>query len=226
MSPMDASTDGASAALREWDVVLDFWFPEGRDLSIDATIHNEYWMWRMRGGADAEIIARFPEVTESAVRGDFEHWADDPYGRLALIIVLDQFPRSLWRDTPRAFAQDGKALTLALEGYENGHYGALETPWHKTVYNLPLVHCEGPDHLERVARAIGLAQEILSDAPAHLKPGYQFAAEQPVEAGKVIAAFGRHPHRNAVLGRESTPEEAAYIAKGRFPHLRMPQALS
>jgi uncharacterized protein (DUF924 family) len=208
--------------VREWQEILDFWFPEGNSLDVDARLHRDHWTWRMRGGADEAIVSRFTETTEWAAEGRFDHWADDPHGRLALIIALDQFPRSVWRNSARAFAQDERALALALEGYRNGHYAALETPWYKTIYNLPLGHCEGPDHLERLDLAIRLGREILEEAPAHLKPGYAFAAEQPVEVKKVIAAFGRHPHRNAALGRESTPAEQAYIAEGRFPHLRTP----
>ncbi|MBP1882433.1 DUF924 family protein [Sinorhizobium mexicanum] len=204
----------------DWNSILEFWFPEGTNLDVDAGIHRDWWLWRMRGGADAEIIARFTEITERAIRGEFDHWANDPHGRLALIVVHDQFPRSLWRDSPRAFAQDEKALALALEGHGNGHYEALETPWYRTFYNLPFGHCEGPDHLDRLDRVIALAEDILAKAPAHLRAGYAFAAEQPVEVRKVIAAFGRHPHRNAVLGRTSTPDEEAYLKEGRFPHLR------
>jgi uncharacterized protein (DUF924 family) len=206
----------------EWPGVLDFWFPARHQADFDLRTHNHYWMWRMQGGADDEIVARFTETTERAARGELDHWAGDAHGRLALIIALDQFPRSVWRDSPRAFAQDGKALALVLEGHSNGHYDALEMPWYKTVYNLPLGHCEGPGHLERLDRAIALALAILAEAPGHLRPGYEFAASQPVEGRTVIAAFGRHPHRNAVLGRVSTPEEEAYLAVGRFPHLRTP----
>ena len=204
----------------EWLEVLDFWFPEGRRLDVDASVHREHWMRRMRGGADGEIIARFTELTGLAAEGGLDHWRRDPFGRLALIIVLDQFSRSVWRDTPQAFAQDEKALELTLEGHANGHYEALEMPWFKTVYNLPLGHCEGPDHLARLDLAIALANEILASAPDHLKPGYAFAAEQPAEVRKVIAAFARHPHRNQALRRTSTPAEAAYLAEGRFPHQR------
>jgi len=206
--------------MSEFAPILDFWFPEGTDLAVDGMVHLGHWKWRMQGGADDAIIDRFSETTERAVRGEFDHWVSDPYGRLALIVVLDQFPRSLWRDTPQAFAHDRRALDITLEGHANGHYQALATPWHKTVYNLPLGHCEGPDHLERLDLAIELSQAILAEAPDHLKPGYEFSAQQPVEVRKVIAAFGRHPHRNATLGRRSTPQEEAYIAAGRFPHLR------
>jgi uncharacterized protein (DUF924 family) len=204
----------------EWQDVLDFWFPERLNPDFDAQAHRDYWLWRMRGGSDEAIIARFAEETEKAARGELDHWAEDPHGRLALIIVLDQFPRSLWRDTPRAFAQDGKAAALAMEGFSNGHYEALENGWYKTMCLIPLGHCEGPGHLDRLDRAIVLAREIHAEAPDFLRDAYAFAAEQPVEVLKVITAFGRHPHRNAVLGRVSTPEEEVYIAAGRFPHLR------
>ena len=85
---------------------------------------------------------------------------------------------------------------------------------------LPLGHCEGPDLLARIDRSIELGNKILAEAPSHLRPLYEFSAQQPVEHRKIIAIFGRHPHRNAVLGRESTPEELAYVEKGVFPHLR------
>jgi uncharacterized protein (DUF924 family) len=205
----------------EWEEVLAFWFPEGGD--VDAETHDRHWRWRMMGGADEEIIQRFSDLTVQAATGDLDHWAEDPRGRLALIIALDQFPRSLWRGTARAFAQDDKALALVMEGYEKGHYQALEKPWEKAVYNLPLGHCEGPDHLDRLDHALRLSQDLLTAAPEHLKGIYAFIAQQPVQVRKVIAAFGRHPHRNATLGRPSTPEEEAYIAEGKFPHLRTPE---
>jgi uncharacterized protein (DUF924 family) len=202
----------------ERDAVLDFWFPDGAGADLET--HRAYWEWRMRGGADAAIVERFSDTTERAARGALDAWAATPRGRLALVVAVDQFPRSVWRGTPRAFAQDPKALSLVLEGLENGHYDALATPWEKTFFTMPLGHCEGPDHLARLDRAIALARAIADEAPAHLRPLYEFSAQQPVEHRKVIAAFGRHPHRNRVLGRESTPAELEYLAKGVFPHQR------
>jgi uncharacterized protein (DUF924 family) len=219
---LEAGMQKMSGDVHEWDRVLEFWFPEGANLEVDTELHRQYWAWRMRGGADAEIIDRFAEVTEQAAAGELDHWAADSHGRLALVIALDQFPRSLWRDTPRAFAQDEKALAVALEGHGNGQYEALETPWYRTVYNLPLGHCEGPDHLARLDKGEALAIAILAMAPGHLCQTYEFALSQCEEVRKVILAYGRHPHRNAALGRESTPEEAIYIATGKFPHLRKP----
>jgi uncharacterized protein (DUF924 family) len=205
-------------AVNDRDAVLDFWFPAGA--GVDLAIHRQYWEWRMRGGAHTAIVQRFSEITEHAACGELEAWARTPRGRLALVVVLDQFSRSVWADSPRAFAQDAKAVALVLEGIANGNYDALETAWEKTFYIIPLGHCEGPGHLERLDLAIELARAVLDAAPAHLKPMYQFNAEQPVLHRQVIAAFGRHPHRNRVLGRESSAAELAYLERGEFPHQR------
>lgn len=205
---------------REWDDVLDFWFPEGRSLNVEASAHKARWLWRMQGGADDAIVARFADLTQAAARDRLDHWATSPHGRLALIVLLDQFSRSLWRDDARAFAQDPRALALVTEGLSNGHYAALETPWFQVVFGLPLGHCEGSDHLQRIDTLIGLREDIAATAPVHLRPIYFKLADQARDVRKVIAAFGRHPHRNEILNRESTAAEEKYIAKGRFPHMR------
>ena len=205
---------------QSWDEVLQFWFPEGRSAAIAPDAHQKHWFWRMRGGADGEIIARFSDMTAQAAAGDLDHWATDPEGRLALIILLDQFSRSVWRGTPRAFAHDPAALELSLDGLANGHYTALPTPWFKIVHGLPLGHCEGPDHLARIRRLIGLREEVAAEAPEPLQPIYQSLVKQAQDVKEVIEAFGRHPHRNRVLGRVSTPAEEAYLQKGDFPHER------
>lgn len=204
---------------QEWDGVLDFWFPEGGALGVDAPQHQAHWRWRMQGGADGEIVARFSDLTETAAQGRLDHWARDPRGRLALIVVLDQFSRSLWRDDARAFAQDPAALALTEEGLLNGQYQDLDMPWFRVVFGLPMGHCEGPDHLQRLERLIALRAEIAAAAPPPLRPIYQSLVEQARKVRKIIAAFGRHPHRNAILNRASSAQEKAYIARGEFPHL-------
>lgn len=203
-----------------WQRVLTFWFPEGRSLQIDAKTHQDHWFWRMRGGADAEILARFSELTAEGAAGNLGSWATHPEGRLALIIVLDQFSRSVWRNDPRAFAQDPAALALAMEGLTNGHYAALPTPWFKIVHGLPLGHCEGPDHIERLNHLIRLREQIATEAPPQVQPTYRSLVKQAGDVKQVITAFGRHPHRNRVLGRVSTPAEEAYLKEGDFPHER------
>ena len=154
--------------------------------------------WWFRGGADSAIVERFSGLLERAARGELDHWSHRPRSRLALIIVLDQFPRSIHRGTARAFAQDRKALALALQGIEIGHYAALETPWEKTFFFLPLGHSEELTHLEA---AVKLAEELVVQAPAELRRILEHSAAQARGHRDVIARFGRHPHRNAILGR-------------------------
>jgi len=214
-----------NGASQNWQEVLDFWFPEGHSRQIDLATHKDYWFWRMRGGADNEITSRFAELTARAAAGRLGQWAADPEGRLVLIIVLDQFSRSVWRNNPRSFAQDTAALALTMEGLSNDHYARLPTPWHKVVFGLPLGHCEGDDHLERLDLLIKLREEIATQAPPHLLPVYQSLVKQAQDVRQVIAAFGRHPHRNQLLGRQSTRDEQTYLGKKQFPHLRAFQDL-
>ena len=187
------------------DQILDFWFPDGPN--PDPTEHVDLWTWRMRGGAHEEIIAKFSATTKEAADGQLDHWQDTAHGRLALIILLDQFSRSVWAGTASAFAQDTKALELCLDGLDNGHFDALENGWQKTTFKLPLEHCECPDHLANLDRAVAIALRIAEEVPQPLKAFYVAGVQQPVKHRAVIARFGRHPHRNATLGRTSTPEE-------------------
>jgi len=196
--------------------IINFWFPDGPRPEPKA--HMDLWSWRMRGGANDEIIAKYTEATERAAQGEFDSWAGEAIGRLALIILLDQFSRTVWAGTPKAYAQDAKALNLCLEGLENGHFEALENVWFKSVFKLPMEHCECPNHLANLDRVIAIADQIKEEAPDNLKDVYEFAAGQPRKHRAVIAQFGRHCHRNEVLGRISTPAELDYISKGVFPH--------
>jgi uncharacterized protein (DUF924 family) len=198
------------------DEILDFWFPDGPDPEPEA--HLTHWVWRMRGGSGPEVVARYGDLTVRAVRGEIDHWAGTPRGRLALIIVLDQFPRSVWTGSPAAYASDPKALAICLEGFDNGHFDALENVWFKSMYKLPLEHCECADHLAHLDRAIAVAEAALAEAPERLRKMYELGVEQPRKHRAVIAQFGRYSHRNAVLGRVSTPDEQAYLEAGVFPH--------
>ena len=199
----------------KFEEVLQFWFPQ--QLSNEHTVMVRQFEWWFRGGADSAIAERFAFLSERATRGELDHWAHQPRSRLALIIVLDQFSRSLYRGTARAFAQDPQALALTLEGVEIGHYAALKTPWEKTFFFLPLGHSEDLTHLEV---AVKLAGELVEQASAELRRILEHSAAQAQGHRDVIARFGRHPHRNAVLGRESTPAELDYLASGRLVHTR------
>lgn len=200
--------------------VLDFWFPDTGHWN-DPETHSAFWTERMQGGMDAAIIERFGGLTMAAATGRLDHWAETARGRLALLIALDQFPRSLWRDTPAAYAQDIKAARLALHGIANGHFDALE-PWEMMFFVIAVDHCEGPEHLERVRRMDAAVETIIAKLPEKLAPVGPSIEAQRARVKGVIERFGRHPHRNAVLSRPSTPEEESYLAKGDFPHLPPP----
>ena len=130
LSTTDFSANVAKMQTEEFEDVLRF-----PDLSnADHARMVRQFEWWFRGGADAAISERFANLLERAIRGDLDHWARQARSRLAFIIVLDQFSRSLYRNTARAFAPDPKALKLALEGIEIGHYTALATPWEKTFF--------------------------------------------------------------------------------------------
>lgn len=197
--------------------VLDFWFPDdGHWTSIET--HVAFWEYRMQGGVDEVILRDFGPITEAAARGQLDHWAETPRGRLALLIALDQFPRSYWRDTPAAYAQDIKATLLVLEGLANGHYEALKEAWERQFYIIALGHCEGPDHLARMDLAVKLSEAQRDVARPELLAMADRPLQQVTRVRGMIERFGRHPHRNAIYGRLSSPEEEAYIAEGDFPH--------
>jgi uncharacterized protein (DUF924 family) len=200
---------------QDLEKVLRFWFPES--LSSDHEMLVRQFEWWFRGGADAEIFERFVPLLEQASRGELDQWAESPRGRLALIVILDQFSRTVYRGTPRAYAQDSKALDLTREGLENGHYQALETPWEKTFFFLPLGHSEELVYSEL---AVKIAEELVQNAPPQLHKILEHSASQARGHRDVLARFGRHPHRNEVLGRPSTPEELEYLAREQLIHTR------
>jgi len=202
--------------------VLDLWFPDNGHWENRET-HGAFWDERMQGGMDAVILDRFGPLTETAARGLLDRWAATPRGRLALLIALDQFPRSLWRDTPAAFGQDIKACRLALDTVETGVIDTF-APWEMAFFLVAISHCEGPDHLARFDVIDALTDRMEPKMPAHLADMMDGFRRQNARVRGVIERFGRHPHRNPILGRVSSPEEEAYIATGDFPHVRKTEA--
>jgi uncharacterized protein (DUF924 family) len=177
----------------------------------------ERWM---AGGpeVDREITERFGETLGQARRGELDHWAETVRGRLALIVVLDQFSRNVNRSSPLSYAHDEKALRLAVEGIDLGmdrELAAME----RFFFWLPLGHSED---LALHERSVGHAKEEAANAPSHLRAGAEFGVAQAEAAHDVIARFGRHPHRNELLGRDSTAEELEYLRTETPPHLRRP----
>jgi uncharacterized protein (DUF924 family) len=199
------------------DDVLEFWFPALAPDDQQAMIRQLEWWFR--GGADADIDRRFRPLHERAAAGALDGWAAGPRSRLALILVMDQFSRSIHRGDSRAYALDPTARSLARTGIAAGHYAALVSPWEKTFFLLPLGHSEDLSDLDEAVR---LADALVHAAPAAQRTLLEHSASQARGHREVVARFGRQPHRNAALGRISTPEELEYLARGEFVHQRQP----
>lgn len=198
--------------------IVAFWFPEGD--TPDAREHRRLWDWRQRGGAHHDALARFAALIPPAAAGELDGWAQGAVGRLALILLLDPFTRLVWAGTSRAYANEPKARDLCLQGLDNGHFQALPHVWHKLAFKAPLEQCECDDparHLAHLRTAIGIVDDLVREARAELQPWYALSAAQSRRHHAVIAHFGRYPHRNAQLGRVSTPQELAFVATGDLP---------
>ncbi|RUO66454.1 Uncharacterized conserved protein, DUF924 family [Pseudidiomarina planktonica] len=167
--------------------VLDFWFEE---------LEPEMW-WRKGADLDAEIKTRFHDALKQAQHGELFGWRETPAGRLAEIIVLDQFSRNIYRDQPESFAQDPMALVLAQEAVAGGVHKQLPQQ-QRAFLLLPYMHSESVVIHEQ---AVPLFKEYTRQT------NYDFELKHKV----IIDKFGRYPHRNEVLGRQSTAEEIEFL---------------
>jgi len=181
------------------DDVLDFWF--GAPGSLVYGKPRGEW-FRKSDAFDAEIAQRFGPLIESALSGDLRHWDAQPEHALARILLLDQFARNVFRETPRAFAGDAMALAAARAMVDSGQDRALLAVQRSFVY-LPFEHAED---LGLQDEAVHLFTQLAGEAP-ELESALDYAHRHHA----VIARFGRFPHRNALLGRASTAEELAFL---------------
>jgi uncharacterized protein (DUF924 family) len=188
------------------DEVLDFWFGP---LDADGfCVEDRDRLW-FRGGreTDERIRERFATLLEPARRGDLDDWAATPRGRLALIILLDQFTRNIHRGSAAAFGGDAHALQLARAGVERGHDRQL-APIERTFFYLPFEHAED---LATQNHCVALFRALQAELPEPLRPRVQSALDYAIQHRDIIARFGRFPHRNRALGRTSTPAERDYL---------------
>jgi uncharacterized protein (DUF924 family) len=188
------------------DELLDFWFGTETDDAAVATAQAELW-WGHGAETDESLQARFGTAASSAAAGILDHWTGSPRGRLALILLLDQLPRAIHRGTPAAFAQDLDARRVADQGLESGADKLLR-PIERLFFYLPFEHSED---LEDQDRSIALYRDLAAEVAAEHKETFAEFVDYAVRHREVIARFGRFPHRNAILGRESTPEETAFL---------------
>jgi uncharacterized protein (DUF924 family) len=189
------------------EAVLSFWF--GAD-PAQPLANSARWFERS-DAFDAEVRARFGVLAEAAARGALDGWAATPRGALALAIVLDQFPRNLHRDSAAAFAQDAHARRITEDALARGLDAAL-TPVQRWFLVMPLMHAEDA---AAQARCVALFDALLAATQAPedraVHEALAYARAFAVRHREVVARFGRFPHRNPVLGRETTPAEAAWL---------------
>jgi uncharacterized protein (DUF924 family) len=178
--------------------ILDFWFgPPG---SPQRGRPRQVW-FRKNAEFDAEIRRRFLDEHEAALAGLRGDWEATPHASLALVVTLDQFPRNMFRDTPRSFAADQAALGVARRMVDNG-FDILLRPIERCFVYLPFEHSED---LAAQRRSLALFEGLRFSSDSIGNIDY---ARRHYE---IIARFGRFPHRNAILGRASTPEETEFL---------------
>ena len=186
--------------------VLEFWF--GREPETEAELLAGAQRWSKT--LDGQVRERFGEWIPRAIDGQLDHWLETHEGTLALVLMLDQFPRHVFRDDARQYGGDSRALELAQQAWRAGW--PHELPTIRTIFLLlPLAHSE---NLSNHRLHLELARQTVQRTPAFYG---QFAAiieSQAVKYHGIIERFGRFPHRNALLGRTSTPEEREWIEQG------------
>ena len=202
------------SATENIETILAFWFgADGSSTDAPAATvsgrQSALW-WGKDVAVDQTIKTRFEAYLLTAADGRRDEWAETPQGMLALILLLDQFPRNMYRDTAQSFSFDALAQQCCHLGLAQGFDQQL-APLQRVFFYLPLEHSEDledQEHCVQLFRA--LAKQIAKDDPASRETfdGYLKFADRH---HAIVARFGRFPHRNAILGRTSTPEEEAFL---------------
>jgi len=194
--------------------ILQFWFGAfPTPYTADASKAD---MWFKNGATyDSEIFINFGADYYKAINGELDHWLDSYRGRLALIILLDQFSRHIHRGSAEAFAQDEKAQALCIDGIgagDDGRCHAIE----RSFFYLPLEHAEDVEKQNLSVRAY---EQLVQDVPEEYRKSFEVTLSFAKSHHYVIEKFGRFPELNEILGRESTAEEQAFIDSGKYSFL-------
>lgn len=188
--------------------VLTFWF--GELLTDYATIERFYRLWfYVNPDTDKQIAEQFGELPKQATAGQLAHWRS-PQELLALILVLDQFPRNLYRGSAQAFAYDAQALALCLDMIASGQDRDL-APIQRVFAYMPLQHAED---LAMQQRSVEMFQALCDQADEVWSATMRQCLQYAKDHRDIVVRFGRYPHRNPLLGRPSTSEEQHYMATG------------
>lgn len=187
--------------------VLDFWFAD-RDLS-EPTLDSRMTRWFGSDAEfDAELEERFSALTVQAIAGELDDWAEQPLGRLALILLLEQFPRRLYKDTPNAFAGDRKAMKMCQQGVANDSYRELNVI-QQLFFFMPLQRAES---IKIQQTSVKIYNALSNKASTPLRDTFETVAQFAELRRDIIEKFGRFPHRNIPLGRSNTGAEEAELS--------------
>lgn len=183
--------------------ILQFWFgppaegePGGPELWFGKSLR-----------VDRIIEKRFGKLVEKAKAGELDAWTSTPRGRLAVILLLDQFSRNIFRDSPEAFAADEKALALCLDGLDEEMDKTLG-PLERAFFYMPTMHAED---LDMQLTSVEVYEELAAEAPPEHKAACESFLKHAMRHRDMVERFERFPHRNAILGRSSSSEEAAFL---------------
>ncbi|MDD1506699.1 DUF924 family protein [Pseudomonas sp. CNPSo 3701] len=191
-----------------WQPLLDWWFGPASTAVQSAAEKHKLWFGK-RDAQDAEALERFGLLVEQAITGELQGWSADPHGWLAQVLLLDQLPRMIHRDTPLAFAGDARARELVEQGITLGWDREL-SPLQRVFIYLVLEHAENPLQQTRAVQLFGDLAKQASEAERELFAGF---LDYAVRHQQVIERFGRFPHRNEILGRVSSADELRFLAE-------------
>ena len=192
--------------LAEAEAVLQFWFGTSSD-DLDVSEGQASLWWGKDPATDELIRERFGSLRLAAIAGRLGHWEVTARGRLALIVLVDQFSRNLFRQQPEAFAHDALARQWCVDGLARGDDRSLR-PIERVFFYLPLEHSEV---LDDQRRSIERYEQLGREVPPQLQKPFADYVDFARRHCEIIERFGRFPHRNAVLGRASTPEEQQFL---------------
>jgi len=194
------------------EAVLEFWFGDASESHAAVAARREIWF----GGSpsfDERIRELFGVLPPRAQRGELDSWREAARSSLALVLVLDQFPRNLYRGSAQAFAYDPLGIEVALAAIES-RFDAELGPLEATFLYMPLEHSED---IELQDRCVALFEGLLARAPANQQEQFDLSLSFAIRHREVIRRFGRFPHRNAALARHSTNEERSYLESDGDP---------
>ncbi len=186
--------------------ICEFWFGQHQDEAELIARQSALW-WSKRDDVDSGIRVRFAPLLGRASAGELDGWRATPQGRLAFVLLTDQFPRNMFRSTPRAFAFDPLARAWARDAIDQGVDRRLRAIERVFLY-MPLEHSESLDDQTEAVRLVGA---LTDGVGPQLRPDFERFLDFARRHREIIARYGRFPHRNAILGRESDAAEIDFL---------------